>query len=101
MSYQELAALILELPEESATGCALRGRDQELEGWSLERVLLGGVLDAVRAQWSEKRLESVLPKALQAEANRAPEAPKEIQPDSAAIGMLMMPSNRFVETHGR
>lgn len=95
LSFFELCAYLAGLSPDTRTGRLMRNVPDELEGWSLVPQLLGALVDAVRNQWADKPIPSVIPKAL-FEATGKP----EIQPDRAAMAMLGGSPDDFVKRHG-
>lgn len=98
LSFYELCAYLAGLPPETQTFHIMSGLPDEVQGWGLVPQLLGALVDAVRGQWSEKPVDSVLPSALFDKRHQANRPKPELQPDSAAFALLGSPAE-FVSKH--
>lgn len=98
LSFFELCAYLGGLDAETTTGRLIRNLPEDVEGWGLVPQLLGMVVDAIRGQWSEQPVDSVIPKALFQGGSEISQAKPELQPDRAAFAMFGSPQ-AFVATH--
>jgi len=99
LSFFEICAYLGELSAETRTGRLMRNMPDEVEGWGLVPQLLGALVDAVRGQWSEKPVESILPSGLFDKSHQPKRKSNlKLQPDSAAFALLGSPA-AFVSRH--
>jgi hypothetical protein len=98
LSFWELCSFLSGLPAECATARRMRGESAEGDGWGTQEILLGGLLDATRSAWSEKPVDSCLPKVLFDEVQ--PEPKSDLQPVSELAG-LFGSDQAFVDKHGK